>query len=143
MTSNIGSSYLLEGIDKNGNIKEDAKEAVMNELKSSFRPEFLNRVDDIVLFKPLQKDELYKIIDMSVSEIEKRLKDINVKIKLTTKCKDLILDKTYSSNYGARVVKRYIEKNVETILATEIIKGSIKPDSTITFDNVNGKIVLV
>ena len=138
MTSNIGSSYLLEGIDKNGNIKEDAKEAVMNELKSSFRPEFLNRVDDIVLFKPLQKDELYKIIDMSVSEIEKRLKDINVKIKLTTKCKDLILDKTYSSNYGARVVKRYIEKNVETILATEIIKGSIKPDSTITFDNVNG-----
>ncbi len=143
MTSNIGSSYLLEGIDKDGNIKEDAKEAVMNELKSSFRPEFLNRVDDIVLFKPLQKDELYKIIDMSVSEIEKRLKDINVKIKLTTKCKDLILDKTYSSNYGARVVKRYIEKNVETILATEIIKGSIKPDSTITFDNVNGKIVLV
>lgn len=143
MTSNIGSGYLLEGIDKDGNIKEDAKEAVMNELKSSFRPEFLNRVDDIVLFKPLQKDELYKIIDMSVSEIEKRLKDINVKIKLTTKCKDLILDKTYSSNYGARVVKRYIEKNVETILATEIIKGSIKPDSTITFDNVNGKIVLV
>ena len=74
MTSNIGSSYLLEGIDKDGNIKEDAKEAVMNELKSSFRPEFLNRVDDIVLFKPLQKDELYKIIDMSVSEIEKRWK---------------------------------------------------------------------
>ena len=95
MTSNIGSIYLLDGIDKNGKITKTAEDEVMKELKNSFRPEFLNRVDDIVLFKPLQKEELYKIIDMTISEIENRLKDIDVKINLDEECKNLILDSNY------------------------------------------------
>ena len=142
MTSNIGSIYLLDGIDENGKIKKEAEAEVMKELKSSFRPEFLNRVDDIVLFKPLQKEELYKIIDMTISEIEGRLKDIGVKINLDEDCKKLILDSTYSYNYGARIIKRYIQKNIETEIATKLIEGKIKPDSIINFKNVNGKICI-
>ncbi len=142
MTSNIGSTYLLDGIDENGKITKEAENEVMKELKNSFRPEFLNRVDDIVLFKPLQKEELYKIIDMTVSEIENRLKDIGVKINLDEDCKKLILDSTYSFNYGARIIKRYIQKNIETEIATKIIEGKITPNSTINFKNINGKICI-
>ena len=114
----------------------------MNELKNSFRPEFLNRVDDIVLFKPLQKEELYKIIDMTIAEIEDRLKDIGLKIILDDSCKKLILDSTYSYNYGARIIKRYIQKHIETELATKIIEGKIQPNSTIKFVNIDGKICI-
>lgn len=142
MTSNIGSIYLLEGIDENGKITKTAEDEVMKELKNSFRPEFLNRVDDIVLFKPLQKEELYKIIDMTISEIENRLKDIDVKINLDEECKNLILDSTYSYNYGARIIKRYIQKNIETEIATKIIEGKIVPNTTINFKNINGKICI-
>ena len=142
MTSNIGSTYLLDGIDENGKITKEAENEVMKELKNSFRPEFLNRVDDIVLFKPLQKEELYKIIDMTISEIENRLKDIGVKINLDEDCKKLILDSTYSFNYGARIIKRYIQKNIETEIATKIIEGKITPNSTINFKNINGKICI-
>lgn len=142
MTSNIGSIYLLDGIDKNGKITKTAEDEVMKELKNSFRPEFLNRVDDIVLFKPLQKEELYKIIDMTISEIENRLKDIDVKINLDEECKNLILDSTYSYNYGARIIKRYIQKNIETEIATKIIEGKIVPNTTINFKNINGKICI-
>ena len=142
MTSNIGSIYLLDGIDENGKITKTAEDEVMKELKNSFRPEFLNRVDDIVLFKPLQKEELYKIIDMTISEIENRLKDIDVKINLDEECKNLILDSTYSYNYGARIIKRYIQKNIETEIATKIIEGKIVPNTTINFKNINGKICI-
>ena len=142
MTSNIGSTYLLDGIDENGKITKEAENEVMKDLKNSFRPEFLNRVDDIVLFKPLQKEELYKIIDMTISEIEDRLKDIGVKINLDEECKKLILDSTYSFNYGARIIKRYIQKNIETEIATKIIEGKITPNSTINFKNINGKICI-
>ena len=142
MTSNIGSDYLLNGIDENGKIIKEAEDKVMNELKNSFRPEFLNRVDDIVLFKPLQKEELYKIIDMTISEIEDRLKDIGLKIILDDSCKKLILDSTYSYNYGARIIKRYIQKHIETELATKIIEGKIQPNSTIKFVNLDGKICI-
>ena len=142
MTSNIGSIYLLDGIDKNGKITKTAEDEVMKELRNSFRPEFLNRVDDIVLFKPLQKEELYKIIDMTISEIENRLKDIDVKINLDEECKNLILDSTYSYNYGARIIKRYIQKNIETEIATKIIEGKIVPNTTINFKNINGKICI-
>ena len=142
MTSNIGSDYLLNGIDENGKINKEAEDKVMNELKNSFRPEFLNRVDDIVLFKPLQKEELYKIIDMTIAEIEDRLKDIGLKIILDDSCKKLILDSTYSYNYGARIIKRYIQKHIETELATKIIEGKIQPNSTIKFVNIDGKICI-
>ena len=142
MTSNIGSTYLLDGIDENGKITKEAENEVMKELKNSFRPEFLNRVDDIVLFKPLQKEELYKIIDMTISEIENRLQDIGVKINLDEECKKLILDSTYSFNYGARIIKRYIQKHIETEIATKIIEGKITPNSTINFKNINGKICI-
>ena len=142
MTSNIGSIYLLDGIDENGKITKEAENEVMKELKNSFRPEFLNRVDDIVLFKPLQKEELYKIIDMTISEIENRLQDIGVKINLDEECKKLILDSTYSFNYGARIIKRYIQKHIETEIATKIIEGKITPNSTIYFKNIDGKICI-
>lgn len=142
MTSNIGSHYLLDGIDENGNISETAEKQVMDELKMSFRPEFLNRVDDIVLFKPLSKEELYKIIDITVLEIEKRIEDVNIKIELTEKFKDHILESTYSQNYGARIIKRYIQKHIETELATRIIKGDLVPDSKVVFDIEDGKVIV-
>ncbi len=143
MTSNIGSIYLSDGVDEKGNVKSDVESKIKNELKNSFRPEFLNRVDDIVIFKPLQKEELYKIIDMTISEIERRLEEFNIKISLTEKAKDLILDSTYSQNYGARIVKRYIQKNIETLIANEIIKGTAKANSTLQFDNCDGEITIL
>ena len=125
MTSNIGSNYILEGITEDGNF-ETARELVREEMRRSFRPEFLNRVDDIVLFKPLQKDEVFKIIDLSMEEIGARLKERQITLDLTEEAHNFVLERAYSPQYGARPVKRYLEQHVETPLARMIIAGEVK-----------------
>lgn len=125
MTSNIGSQYLIEGITPNGEIHADVKEMVGEEMKRHFRPEFLNRIDDIVIFKPLQKTQIIKIIDLSMKDLENRLKERNITIQLTDGAKQHIADEGYSNIYGARPVKRYLQKHIETALASKIIKGDI------------------
>lgn len=130
MTSNIGSHYLLEGIDEDGNISEEAKNQVNNEMRSLFRPEFLNRVDEIVMFKPLTRKEIFRIIDIQIEEIQERLEDRQIDIDLTEEAKDLILNKSYSMEYGARPVKRYLQKELETKLAKMIVAGELKDKDT-------------
>lgn len=111
MTSNIGSSYLLEGIRPDGTIDAGAKERVESEMKRTFKPEFLNRIDEIVMFRPLQKDEIFKIIDLQINEIKSRLKDRQIDINFTDEAKELVLNRAYSTQYGARPVKRFLQKN--------------------------------
>lgn len=131
MTSNIGSHFLIDGIDEDGKIKEDARENVMADLRASFRPEFLNRVDEIVLFKPLQKSEVYGIIKQSIAEVEKRLADRDIHIEVTDGALDFILNASFSPQYGARPVKRYISHKLETIISKMIIRGDIMDGDTI------------
>ncbi len=131
MTSNIGSSYLIEGIKADGKIDEGAKEKVMDEMKRTFRPEFLNRLDEIVMFKPLQKEEIFKIIDLQIAEIEGRLKDRQIKIEFTDKAKEFVLNRAYSIQYGARPVKRFLQKHLETEMGKLIIKGDLKDKDTV------------
>lgn len=125
MTSNIGSDYLLEGINKNGTIDEEAKDKVREEMRRIFRPEFLNRIDEIVMFKPLQKEEIYKIIDLQIDELEKRLKDREITIEFTEEAKKFVLNRSYSIQYGARPIKRFLQKTLETKLGRSLIKGTI------------------
>ena len=126
MTSNLGSSYLLEGIRPDGSIDEYAKDKVMNEMRRTFKPEFLNRIDEIVMFKPLQREEIFKIIDLQIEEIRHRLEDRQISIELTDEAKDLILDRAYSIQYGARPVKRFLQKHLETEIGRMIIRGDLK-----------------
>lgn len=142
MTSNMGSRYLLEGIDSNGDIKESAREAVMNELSHSFKPEFLNRVDEIVMFRPLGKAEIIKIIELSLNDIRKRLEDRHIRLELTEKARQHVADTAYSPVYGARPVKRYLQKHVETEVGRLIIRGGAADNSTITVDEENGELVI-
>ena len=131
MTSNIGSHFLIDGIDEEGKIKEDARNSVMSDLRASFRPEFLNRVDEIVLFKPLQRNEIYGIIKQSVREVENRLKDRDINIEVTDGAMDFILNASFSPQYGARPVKRYISHALETKISKMIIKGDVLDGDTI------------
>ncbi|KXA30988.1 ATP-dependent chaperone protein ClpB [Peptoniphilus harei] len=131
MTSNIGSHFLIDGIDQDGKIKEDARENVMADLRASFRPEFLNRVDEIVLFKPLQKSEIYGIIKQSIAEVENRLADRDIHIEVTDEALDFILNASFSPQYGARPVKRYISHKLETIISKMIIRGDVMDGDTI------------
>lgn len=142
MTSNIGSHYLLEGIDGRGEITEEAKEAVNNELRHSFRPEFLNRIDDIVMFKPLQKEEIRKIIDLEAEKILNRLKDKKIEITIDDKLKDYIIENSYSVQYGARPIKRFLQKHIETALARMIISGEVKEKDHVVLSEQDGKIVV-
>lgn len=134
MTSNIGSHFLIDGIDEDGKIKEDARENVMADLRTSFRPEFLNRVDEIVLFKPLQKSEIYGIIKQSIAEVEKRLADRDIHIEVTDGALDFILNASFSQQYGARPVKRYISHKLETIISKMIIRGDVMDGDTIVVE---------
>ena len=134
MTSNIGSQDLIEGMGSDGTITEEAREDVSDQLKAHFRPEFLNRVDEIVLFTPLQKDEIKRIIDVSVAEISMRLEDRNITIALTDKAKDQILEEAYTVQYGARPVKRYIQNHIETKLSRALIAGTIMDGDKVTVD---------
>ena len=141
LTSNLGSQYLLEGIDMNGNITDSAKEAVMGELHRAFRPEFLNRLDETILFKPLTKDNLTGIIDIMVEGLKKRLADRSLKLCITDKAKELIIERGYDPLYGARPLRRYLQSSVETLLARAILSGDLAAGSTLTVDVENDELV--
>ena len=141
LTSNFGSQYLLEGIDMEGNITDSAKEAVMAELHRAFRPEFLNRLDETILFKPLTKDNLTGIIDIMVEGLKKRLADRSLKLCITDKAKELIIERGYDPLYGARPLRRYLQSSVETLLARAILSGDIAAGSTLTVDVENDELV--
>ena len=141
LTSNLGSQYLLEGIDMEGNITDSAKEAVMGELHRAFRPEFLNRLDETILFKPLTKDNLTSIIDIMVEGLKKRLADRSLKLCITDKAKELIIERGYDPLYGARPLRRYLQSSVETLLARAILSGDIAAGSTLTVDVENDELV--
>lgn len=142
MTSNIGSQYLLEGIDANGEISEKAKELVSNEMKQRFRPEFLNRIDEIVMFKPLTKSEISKIIDLEFAKISEKLADRKIEIHISDEAKDFIIDNSYSEIYGARPIKRYLQKNIETQIARKIIANEIVDKDKVNITVEDGKLVI-
>ena len=140
MTSNIGSSHLLEGINPDGSIKPEAEEAVMGDLKNHFRPEFLNRLDEIIMFKPLTKDNISNIINLLVADVNKRLADKELEIVLTDAAKDFIVENGFDPMYGARPLKRYVQKTVETLAAKLILAGNINTGDDIVIDLVDGKL---
>ena len=141
MTSNIGSQYLLEGIDENGNIKADAENMVMNDLRSHFRPEFLNRLDEIIMFKPLTKDNIGGIIELMLADVNKRLEDKELSIRLTDAAKNYVIEHGYEPAYGARPLKRYLTKHVDTLAARMILSGEVYPQDTIMIDEQNGELI--
>ncbi len=141
LTSNLGSQYLLEGIDREGNITDSAKSAVMGELHRAFRPEFLNRLDETILFKPLTKDNLTGIIDIMVEGLRKRLADRSLELCITDRAKELIIERGYDPLYGARPLRRYLQSSVETLLARAILSGDLPAGSTLTVDVENDELV--
>ncbi|MDY2789533.1 MAG: ATP-dependent chaperone ClpB [Lachnospiraceae bacterium] len=134
MTSNIGSEYLLDGIDENGNIKQTAQDLVMNDLRNHFRPEFLNRLDETILFKPLTKDNITGIIELIIKDVNRRLRDKELTVELTKDAKDYIVDHAYDPVYGARPLKRYVQKHVETLAAKLILSDQVNCRDTILVD---------
>ena len=142
LTSNLGSNVILDNIDQNGNIKQEAKEQIDRLLKQTFRPEFLNRLDDTVLFTPLTRENVYKIIDIMLKKLESRLEKQNLKLEVTQAAKDLIVDGGYDVTFGARPLKRYIESNVETKVAKAILQGNMDEGDTIVVDAKDGEIVV-
>ena len=134
MTSNIGSEYLLDGIDENGNIKQTAQDLVMNDLRNHFRPEFLNRLDETILFKPLTKDNITGIIELIIKDVNRRLRDKELTVELTKAAKDYIVDHAYDPVYGARPLKRYVQKYVETLAAKLILSDQVNCRDTILVD---------
>ena len=138
MTSNIGSQYLLEGIDEEGNIKTDAENMVMNDLRAHFRPEFLNRLDEIIMFKPLTKSNIGGIIELLLADVNKRLEDKELVIRLTDAAKNYVIDHGYEPAYGARPLKRYLTKHVDTLASRMILSGEVYPQDTIIIDEQGG-----
>ncbi len=141
MTSNLGSQYLLDGIDENGNITEDAKQSVFGELHRQFRPEFLNRLDEIICFKPLTKAELDGIIDILTASLKKRLADKTLGLEITDAAKQLIIERGFDPVFGARPLKRYLQASVETLIAKTILSGEMEAGHVITIDVENGELV--
>ena len=139
MTSNIGSPYLLDGIDEKGDIKPEAQEQVMNDLRGHFRPEFLNRLDEIIMFKPLTKDNVGKIVDLMVKELSDRLADQELSLELTDAAKQMVVDNGYDPVYGARPLKRYLQNYVETLTAKKILSGDVNAGDTIVLDVKDGE----
>jgi len=142
MTSNIGSPYLLDGINENGEIKEEAQKEVMDDLRGHFRPEFLNRLDEIILFKPLTKDNIGSIVDLMVKELNDRLADQELSLELTDAAKKDVIDNGYDPVYGARPLKRYLQKYVETLTARKILSGEVHTGDTLVLDVENGEYVV-
>lgn len=134
LTSNLGSSYILDGIDESGNLSEQAKADVEKLLKSSFRPEFLNRLDEITFFKPLQKDEIEKIVRLLVGELSKRLEEKRLSLEVTQNAIDCIIERGYDPVYGARPLKRYIQHSLETMLAKKILSGALTSGAKLVVD---------
>ena len=140
MTSNIGANYLLEGIREDGTIEESNQNLVMNDLRAHFRPEFLNRLDEIIMFKPLTKSNIHAIIDLLVKDVNKRLVDKELSIELTDAAKNFVVEGGYDPMYGARPLKRYLQKNVETLAAKLILAGNVGRGDRIEIDVVDGKL---
>ena len=141
MTSNIGANYLLDGIDADGTIKPEAEELVTKDLRGHFRPEFLNRLDEIILFKPLTKDNISGIINLIVADLNHRLEDKQLSIELSTDAEQFIVDNAYDPIYGARPLKRYIQKYVETLSAKLILADQVQMGDTILIAVENGELV--
>ena len=142
MTSNLGSDYILEGIKENGEISEQAKDEVEKLLKTNFRPEFLNRLDEIIIYKPLMKNEISKILDLLIVDLERRLEDKNIKLELTQNAKDYLINNGYDEVYGARPLKRFVQKKLETLIAKKIIMQEIIPNSVVYVDCENNELIL-
>ena len=142
LTSNLGSDFILEGITENGDISEDAKEKVQQLLKQSFRPEFLNRLDEIVFYKPLKKNEISKILELLISDLEKRLEDKHIKLELSENAKKYLINNGYDEVYGARPLKRFVQKKLETLIAKKILTGEILPNSTVKIDCEDDELVI-
>ena len=142
MTSNIGSPYRLDGIDENGEIKPEAQSQVMDDLRGHFRPEFLNRLDEIIMFKPLTKSNIGKIVDLMVGELDKRLADQELSLELTDAAKDQVIENGYDPVYGARPLKRYLQKYVETLAARKILSGDVHAGDTLVLDVQNGEFIV-
>ena len=142
MTSNIGSPYLLDGIDENGEIKPETQSQVMDDLRGHFRPEFLNRLDEIIMFKPLTKSNIGKIVDLMVGELDKRLADQELSLELTDAAKDQVIENGYDPVYGARPLKRYLQKYVETLAARKILSGDVHAGDTLVLDVQNGEFIV-
>ena len=140
LTSNLGSEYILEGIQENGEISEDAKQKVRELLKHSFRPEFLNRLDEIIFYKPLQKAQISQILDLLIKDLENRLEDKHIKLDLTESAKDYLINNGYDEVYGARPLKRFVQKKLETLIAKKILMGEILPRTTVKIDCENGEL---
>lgn len=141
LTSNLGSPYILDGITEDGEISDEAREQVDKLLKSQFRPEFLNRLDEIIYYKPLQKSEIYSIVDLMLGELRKRLADKQLDVEITAAAKDAVIEHGFDPSYGARPLKRYIQRKVETLIAKKIIADEVEPESTIIVDYQNGEYI--
>ncbi|MBO5556440.1 MAG: AAA family ATPase, partial [Oscillospiraceae bacterium] len=141
LTSNLGSPYLLEGIGPDGSITPEAQEAVMAELRRAFRPEFLNRLDETILFRPLTRENLTGIIDILVEGLRRRLADKNLKLVITEEAKQLIIQRGYDPLYGARPLRRTLQSSVETLLARTILRGDLRSGDTITVDVQDGELI--
>ena len=142
MTSNLGAEFLLDGIDENGNISSEAEELVMSQLKNHFRPEFLNRLDEIVMFKPLSKSDIRGIIDLLVKDINRRIEDKEISLTVTDKALGYIVEKAYDPVYGARPLKRYLQKNVETLLAKKMLADEVAVGDVLSLDVENDALVI-
>ena len=140
MTSNIGSSYLLDGIEPDGSIREESQDLVMNDLRAHFRPEFLNRLDEIIMFKPLTKENIGNIVDLMMADLNRRLADQEIRLQLTDEAKSYIIDGGYDPVYGARPLKRFLQKNVETLAARMILSGNVQTEDTIVIGLKDGKL---
>ena len=140
LTSNLGSEYLLDGVNADGTIDENAKAQVQALLRRSFRPEFLNRLDEIVFYKPLTKENVTKIIDLQIDKLNQRLADQQISVELTQAAKDAIVDASYDPQYGARPLRRYVQHTVETMLSKRLLRGDILPNQTVTVDVVDGQL---
>ena len=142
LTSNLGSQFLLDGIQPDGEIREEARNQVQELLRRSFRPEFLNRLDEIVFYKPLTKDNIFHIIDLQLDSLNRRLEDKRLRVVLTDAAKDLVLESAYDPMYGARPLRRYLQHTVENLVGRKIIAGEVTPDSTITVDRQGDELVI-
>ena len=142
LTSNLGSQMLLDGIGPDGEITQSAKDQVDSLLHHTFRPEFLNRLDEIVFYKPLTKENITGIIDLQIDALNRRLADKQLRCELTDAAKQLIIDTSYDPQFGARPLRRYIQHTVETLIAKKILEGSILPGETITVDMQNGDLII-
>ena len=142
LTSNLGSEYLLSGIGMDGSIEKDARVKVDMLLRRSFRPEFLNRLDEIVVYKPLTKANVTAIIDLQIAKLNERLAQQQIRCQLTDRAKNAIVDAAYDPQYGARPLRRYVQHTVETMLSKKLLRGEILPGQTVTVDAENGELTM-